>query len=324
MVDLSIVIVSWNVKELLVDCLNSITQNTEGLETEVVVIDNNSSDGTVETMRTHFPDIPLIANDTNMGFALACNIGISRCKGRNILLLNPDTVVLDGALKKMVGFADSHPEVGLVGPKLQSPDGGIQYYCARSFPTPLDWFWYYSFIGQMLPRSRIFGRLYLSYWDHADGRPVEAIAGAAMLIPRRTLQEVGLLDETLPMYLEDTDYCLRVHRVRQVYYLAEATIIHHGGRSSSQAPFETKVLILEAHRLFFRRHGRSWDETLFRLAVVVASLIRLPVLGLVKLWSTMLRSGSAKVRRINLRSEVANSLWGLGLVDCPQIGNVKV
>jgi GT2 family glycosyltransferase len=323
--DLSIVIVSWNVEKLILDCLRSIYETGKDLLIEVIVVDNDSTDATVEQVRQQFPQTHVIVNKYNAGFARANNQALALCRGRNILLLNPDTIVTEGALRKMMCFADSHPEVGLVGPRLQSPDGSIQYCGARSFPTPLGYFWYYSFIGQVFPHVRQFGKLYLSCWDHATNRQVEAIAGAAMLIPRRTLVSIGFLDESHPMYLEDIDYCFRVyHSGKQVFYLSDAIIIHYGGQSSSQVFIGTKILILEAIRLFFSRYGRRYDGFAFRLLLVLAALIRFPVLSAIKIWSMIKKTDSARVRRISLQGELVTLWWSLGLARTPQIEKISV
>jgi GT2 family glycosyltransferase len=324
-VDLSVVVVSWNVSALVVACLESVLAAARDMTIEVIIVDNNSTDSTVEQVRARFPQVRLIANRHNAGFAAANNQALGICCGRNILLLNPDTIVLENSLTRMVTFADANSSVGLLGPRLQTPSGHIQEYCARSFPTPIDWFWYYSLVGQVFHRSRVLGKLYLSYWNHETSRPVDALAGAAMLIPRRTLDEVGFLDENAPMYFEDLDYCFRVRRAgRTVYYLAEATVIHYGGQSSLLVPVETKILILDAYVFFLRRYGRRLDPGFFRLAVVAASLVRLPVLGMVKACASIRRFESPKVGRISLRSEVVALFWGLGLMRGPRIERMHV
>lgn len=324
-VDLSVIIVSWNVASLVTACLESVFLAARALTIEVIVVDNNSTDNTVEQVQTRFPQVQLIINHYNVGFAAANNQALAISRGRYILLLNPDTIVVEDSLVRMVNYAETHSDVGLLGPMLETPNGQIQYYCARSFPTPIDWFWYYSFIGQLFSGSRFFGRLYLSYWDHKCSRPVECLAGAAMLMPRQILQEVGFLDVEHPMYFEDIDYCYRVRMTgKQIYYLAEARVIHYGGQSSLQVADEATILILEAHTLFLRRYGRQLDALLFRLVVIAAESIRLPVLSGLKLWFTTLgTSKSAKVARIRPRSELISLVWGLGLVKSPKMEDMK-
>jgi GT2 family glycosyltransferase len=323
-VDLSVIIVSWNVERLVVACLESIARAAKQFTVEVIVVDNNSADDTVTQVRSKFPQVKLIANDHNAGFAAATNQALTLCQGQYILLLNPDTELTEDSLTQMVSALEANHDIGLLGPMLQTPEGEIQEYCARSFPTPLNLFWYYSFIGQIF-RSKTFSSLYMSYWDHKSSRQVDALAGAAMLMPRRTLDEVGFLDESHPMYFEDLDYCFRVWRAgRLVYYFAEAVVIHHGGESSRQVPRETKILILEACNLFFKRYGRRADPWLFRLALVAVFLVRLPVLGAVKLYSSLQRLPNSRMARINLSSEMIMFLWALGLVRQPEIETISV
>jgi GT2 family glycosyltransferase len=324
-IDLSVVIVSWNVADLVVACLESLFAAATGLMVEVIVVDNDSVDMTVHQIRTKFPNVTVITNNYNAGFAAATNQGLHMCRGRHALLLNPDTILKEDALRIMVNFADKNPHIGLLGPKVLLPSGEIQKACAGSLPKPLDWFWYYSLIGQVFRRSKIFGKLYLSYWDHQTSRSVDFLAGAAMLIPRQTLKKVGLLDETHPMYLEDIDYCFRVRQVgKAVYYLAEATVVHYLGQSSKQVPSETKILMLEALALFFKRYGRPWDPLLFRLAAVSIIPIRLPVLAMVKLGSCFRSIDSAAVKRIRLRSELVTLFWGLGFLRSPDIRKITL
>jgi GT2 family glycosyltransferase len=282
---------------------------------EIIVVDNNSSDETVECVRSMFPQVIIICNSLNRGFAEATNQGLRVSHGHYILLLNPDTVIKDGALNKMIIFAKSHPEVGLIGPMLQGHNGEVQKYCARSFPRPLDWFWHSLFIGIIFPKSRVFGRLFLSYWDHLDSRRVDAIAGAAMLFSRKTLDEVGLLDESLPMYFEDLDYCYRISKTgKLVYYLADATIIHYGGQSSIQVANETRILILEAYRLFFLRYRHSTDANLYRLLAIIASFTRFYVFALINCFTIIFGKKASYIRNYSLQGECVTFLWGLKLI----------
>jgi GT2 family glycosyltransferase len=314
--ELSIIIVSWNVEKLLVQCLRSIFDNSNGLAIEVIVVDNNSLDKTVVCVHEIYPQVLIIQNKRNRRFAAATNQGIKASHGRYILLLNPDTVIEDDALNKMITFADSHPEVGVVGPQLQNPTGEIQKYCARSFPRPFDWFWHSLFLGRIFPNSRRFGRLFMSDWDHLDSRPVDAIAGAAMLLSRDTLNAVGLLDETLPAYYEDLEYCYRNKILgKSTYYLADAKVVHYGGQSSAQMPRETTILILEAFRLFFLRYGQRADITLFRLLVILASVIRIYAFAIIKCYLAIFGSNTSSLRRLSLRGEYITILWGLNLIS---------
>jgi O-antigen biosynthesis protein len=323
--DVTIIIVSWNVEELLIECLKSIYANAEGLSLEIIVVDNNSSDGTVDSIRAGFPGVRIIENRENVGFAAANNQAFPLCEGRYILLLNPDTQIVGDAIQKMIRFADSNLDFGLVGPRLEFSNGEIQFVSARSFPTPVSYFWYTSFLGQVFPKSRIFGKYYLTYWDHRTSREVDCITGAAMLIPRKTLSKVGVLDESHAMYLEDADYCCRVVKAGgKIYYLADARVIHHGGKSSMQAFLDTRLMILDACRAFHERYGRKCDPQLFRIIVILAGFIRLPALSLVRFCSLFGLFRNRKVKRINLKGEISAILWGLGLIQPRQIQAVRI
>jgi GT2 family glycosyltransferase len=324
MKDLTIIIVSWNVEKVLVECLESIYQNLKDISFEIIVVDNNSSDNTRNAIHSSFPDITLIENSRNVGFAPANNQAIPLSQGRYILLLNPDTLIIGNAIQQMIHYAESHPAVGLVGPRLESSNGEIQYVSGRSFSTPLTYLWYMSFLGQIFPKNKTFGKLYMTYWDHTSSKELDVITGAAMLIPRQTLLDVGILDETYPMYLEDTDYCYRVHKAgKKVYYLAESRIVHYGGQSSKQAFLDTKLMILEAHRLFYWRYSGRVKARIFKLVVISVGIIRLPVLSMVKLWEWISGSCSVKVKRINLKGEISAILWGLGLIKPKEITAIK-
>jgi GT2 family glycosyltransferase len=322
--DLSIIIVSWNVKELLVACLHSIYQAADSIALEIIVVDNASIDGSADVVTQQFPNVQVIRNQENIGFPAANNQGLQICSGKFILLLNPDTIVVGDALRAMLQYVETHPEVGLLGPRLVSADGNIQYVCARSFPTPLSWFWHYSLLSRIFPRSRRLGELLLSYWDHTNNCPVDAIVGAAMLMPRRTLETVGFLDESHPMYLEDLDYCVRVHQQgQQVYYLSDAVIVHYGGQSSVQVSWETRLLSLEAHRLLFRRYPSLGTERNFRLATIIAGLIRAPLLVGAQIFRSLTKRSLPGEGMTNPRLELSMVGWGLGVMQPPQIRDVR-
>ena len=321
--DLAIIIISWNVRDLLRTCIQSILNNIHGLTYRITVVDNASSDGTIAMLQNEFPDVLCLRNIENVGFASANNQALRESQARHVLLLNPDTLVVGDALKTMVEFADTRDEIGLIGPRLQSPDGKIQYVCARSFPTAVNWFWHYCFIGRVLSGNRVFGRLLLSFWDHLDSRAVEAITGAAMLIPKRTLEQVGVLDETHPMYLEDVDYCRRVWMAgKEIWYLSDAVIIHYGGQSSSQVSWKTKLLSLDAHRIFFDRYGSWIDKKLFRPLVVLVSLIRLSVFCFARLASIFRPNGIQSFTN-QIRNELKALLWGIHAIKAPKMEAIK-
>ncbi len=254
--DLSICIVSYQSRDLLRACLRSIRENTRHLGLEIIVVDNSSHDGTIEMMRDLFPDVRVIANDHNAGFAKPNNQALEIAQGRYALLLNPDTLVLPGALEKLVHFADDHPSIGICGPKILNRDGTMQLQCRRGFATPWELFCYFSQLSRWFPKSRLFARYLVTYEDEDKIHSVDAISGACMLIRRALMEEIGRLDEHFFAYQEDTDFCFRAHQAGwEVYYYPPAQIIHFASRGGSRVdPYRS---IIEWHRSYWRYYRKN-------------------------------------------------------------------
>lgn len=237
--NLSIVIVSYNTKELLRRCLESVIQDTE-----IIVVDNGSSDRSSEMVKKEFPEVELIKNKNNFGFAKANNQGIKIARGKYVLLLNSDTEVKPGTLERLMEFVGKHPKMGVVGLRLLNSDESIQQ-SVYHFPTILGAireFW----LGQK--------GVYEEYVPEGN-QPVEveAVVGAAMLIPKKVFDKVGLLDERYFMYFEDLDFCRRLKRAGlKVFYLPTAKIIHHHGASGREIPRETRKWLTESSKIY---HG---------------------------------------------------------------------
>jgi len=231
-VAVSIVIVSWNTRDILRDCLRSVYDQTEGIPFEVIVVDNASSDGSAETVASGFPQAILIRNATNRGFAAANNQGIAVAKGRYVLLLNSDTVVLDQAVMKAVAFADQHLDAAVVGCRVLNPDRSLQPTCF-TFPSLLNLLLLTTYLAKVLPRNRFFGREKMAWWDRSDVRAVDVVTGCFMLVRRDAIAAVGAMDEDYFMYGEETDWCWRFKRCGwQVLFTPSAEIVHLGGQSS--------------------------------------------------------------------------------------------
>jgi GT2 family glycosyltransferase/lipopolysaccharide/colanic/teichoic acid biosynthesis glycosyltransferase len=259
---LSIIIVSYNVREFLEQALISIDRAVGHLDCEIFVVDNNSMDGSAEYVRRNFPTVRLIANTENVGFARANNQALDLARGRLICLINPDTIVQEDTFTTLIAFFDSHSEAGAVGCKILNPDGTLQLACRRSFPTPWVAFTKIAGLAGLFPHSSLFGRYNLTFLDENMTSEVEAISGSFMLLSREAVEEVGKLDDSFFMYGEDLDYCYRIHSAGwKIYYVPDTRIIHFKGESSKRSPFEQRRLFYEAMRLFVRKHfgkNRAW------------------------------------------------------------------
>lgn len=255
MIKLSIVIVNWNVKELLEKCLRSIFETADSLDFEVILVDNNSTDGSIQMVKEKFPSVILIENEKNLGFGTANNQAIRTSKGEYILILNPDTVIFPDSLQKMVAFLDQNPDVGAVGPKILNHDGSIQFECARNFPTPLTEIFALTTLYKKLPKNRLFGRYLMSHWDHNDQRKVSLLSGACMIIRKEVFDRVGLFDENFFMYSEEADLLYRIKEQGwEIYFLPSAQVVHFWGKSAEQLPYAMTVSARKSMELFFRKH----------------------------------------------------------------------
>jgi GT2 family glycosyltransferase len=270
-VDLSICLVSWNTRNLLLDCLNSIFKNSDDLKLEVFVIDNNSFDGSAKMVEQMFPIVRLIANQKNNGFAVANNQGIELAKGRHLLLLNPDTIVLPGALQKMIHFLDDTPNAGAVAAKLYNTDGTLQY-SVRRFPTLLTPFTENSILLDSPIISHFTRKSRMYEWDHNSLREVEQPAGAAFMIKRPVIETLGTLDYHYHMFFEDVDLCYRIRRNGwKIYYLPEAGIIHHGGQSVKQRSNIGEEFYKSLIK-YFKSHYGSRGEARVRASMIIGSV----------------------------------------------------
>lgn len=264
--DLSLIVVNWNVKALLRDCLNSLLAATAaepGLATEIIVVDSASTDGSAQMVRAEFPQVRLIASDQNLGYAGGNNTGAEASVGRYLFLLNPDTVVQVNALAKLVNFMDAHPRAGAVGPQLLWPDGSVQS-SRRRFPTPGSLFWESTLLGQWFPRNRYRQRYHCI--DLPTDRPVKVdwVVGAAILIRREAWRQVGPIDNAYFMYFEETDWCRRAAVARwEVYYLPAARVIHFEGKSSEQMLAARTIRFQKSKLRYARKHcGTGWAAAL--------------------------------------------------------------
>jgi GT2 family glycosyltransferase len=233
LIDLSTIVVSFNTRDLLRDCLASVQAGAKGLQAELLVVDNASSDGSAEMVAREFPEVHLMCNASNLGFAAACNIALGKASGRCVVLLNPDTVVSPGALTELVNFLNARPRAGYCGPRLLNRDGSHQPSAFR-FPTIfspvlplLGW-------ADRFPASRHTSDLHVYHGNRQDFR-CDRLCGACLMVKGETIRQVGLLDEGFFMYFEETDWCRRMaHAGWDGWYVASAEVIHLGGQSTTE------------------------------------------------------------------------------------------
>lgn len=275
---LSVIIVNYNVKHFIEQCLLSVRKAMEGIEGEVFVVDNNSVDGSQAMLREKFPDITLIESKDNLGFSKGNNLAIRKATGQYVLLLNPDTVVEETTFHKCLEFMDAHPDAGALGVKMIDGEGNFLPESKRALPTP--WVAFYKIFGlaRIFPRSKKFGKYHLTYLDNDQNHSVEVLSGAFMLMRKETLDKIGLLDEDFFMYGEDIDLSYRVLKGGyKNYYFAGTRIIHYKGESTKKSSLNYVRVFYNAMIIFAQKHfskGRaSTFTTMIRLAVYFRALL---------------------------------------------------
>jgi len=251
----SICILTYQARDYLRQCLQSLAENT-ALDYEVIVVDNGSQDQVAQTVEQEFPGVRLIQNQSNEGYTKPMNQAMRVGTGRYLCQLNPDTLILPGAIDRLVDFMDNHLEVGICGPKVLNRDLTLQKPCRRGESRPWAVISYFTGLARLFPQSPRFGQYLMSYMDEDQTHPVAGVAGSCMLIRRELVEQIGYMDEQFFAYQEDADYCLRAHQAGwEVVYMPEAQIIHYGGMGGSRVePYRS---ILEWHRsyyLFYKKH----------------------------------------------------------------------
>ena len=266
MIDVSVVIVSWNTKDLLRECLESVYAETRKHSLEVFVVDNNSPDDSAAMVAEEFPQVRLIANEDNRGFAPANNQALELATGKYILLLNPDTVVLDGAIDKMVDYAEEHKEekIGILTCKLLNGDGSLQKSVNRFYS-----FWRSfienRFFEKILERFNAKSDAFLSFWDHSDKREIDWAFGAVMLFSKDMMDEIGMLDDRFYIYAEEMDYFMRAKKAGyHSWFLPDIEITHYGKSSSRQRRAAMFIQNYKSFYLFLEKHYSKLDNFLYK------------------------------------------------------------
>jgi len=259
--DLSIIIVNWNTSKLLFQCLESISRSELRSTFEIIVVDNASTDDSISVITTNFPDVHIISNDRNLGFAKANNQGIAMAKGRYVLLLNSDTIVLPGVFDEMLRVADLNPQTGVIGPKLLNMDGTLQKSWS-SFP---------SFLSELVGKNFRIRHPVVNIPNTYD---VDWIMGACMLVRAATIQDVGKMDEDYFFYSEETDWCFRIKKKNwKVWYLTSGEIYHLGGGSTKRGSVAQLVSLYQSKLLYFKKNHGNFMTTLLRMGLAFSNTL---------------------------------------------------
>lgn len=286
---LSIVIVNYNVKYFLEQCLHSVLKACRELDTEILIVDNNSVDGSVQMIRKKFPEVHLIENKDNKGFSKANNQAIRKSRGEYVLLLNPDTLVEDDTLTKIVQYMDKHPEAGGLGVKMLDGKGKFLPESKRGLPSPSVAFFKIFGLSRLFPKSHIFGKYHLSYLDKDQIHEIDILAGAFMLLRKKVLDKIGLLDEEFFMYGEDIDLSYRITQAgyKNIYY-PEARIIHYKGESTKKSSINYVFMFYNAMIIFAKKHFSQKNVRSFSILINIAIYFRAFISILIRFFSRIL------------------------------------
>ncbi len=297
MLDLSIIVVSWNAKEFLLKCLRSFEQATSQ-SMEVIVVDNASSDGSPEAAQKEFSHVRLLRNHTNLGFAKANNLGARQSAGRYLIFANSDVEILPGCLDSMYGYMENHPAIGMLGPKILNPDLTLQPSC-RKFPG------LWNCLCRSVGLDRIFSGL--TFHAHNDvARNVDVLSGCFWMVRRAALPQVGLLDENFFMYAEDIDWCKRFWDAGwEVVYFPAAGVIHYGGASSSHAPARFYLEMQRANWHYWKKH-HGWPA---RSGFLFISLLHHVIRILRSMVLYLLRPSAKQEMKLKIKRSVACVSW---------------
>jgi len=313
--ELSIIFVNWNALAYLRECLASIYQHTQGLSFEVIVVDNASPEGQVDTLYEQFPDISIVKSKANLGFAGANNLGFRHAQGTYVLFLNPDTQLTGPAIPILLEQIKSLPHAGIIGCKLLNTDRTIQTSCIQTFPTLLNQLFDVEYLQLRWPHVPLWNIAPL-FSESREPSEVEVVSGACMLLSREAFVRAGGFSEDYFMYAEDIDLCFKVRRLGlHNYYVGQAELIHHGGKSTGQSnrnQWSTVMKLKAVEKFCTKYHGRLYG-TLYRGTMGGAAIARLSLLLLAQLF---LRTAPRQAAIQRARSKWATVLkWSLGFAE---------
>ncbi|MFC2025813.1 glycosyltransferase family 2 protein [Chloroflexota bacterium] len=294
-IKVSICIVTYKAKDLLRDCLNSISTNSN-LEYEVIVIDNGSRDGVAEMLVQEFPQVHFIENEFNLGFTQPMNHALRLGRGQYLLQLNPDTITLPNAIDSLAVFMDKHIEVGICGPKVLNRDHTMQKPCRRGESRPLAVISYFTGLAALFPKSKLFGEYLMSYMDEEETHQVAGVSGSCMMIRRKVLDQIGFLDEQFFAFQEDADFCFRTKQAGwEIFYVPKAQIIHFGSMGGSRVhPYRSIFEWHKSYYLFYRKNMAKDYFFLFNWIFYFAMILKFLSSILINIFRVDKQSGLRK------------------------------
>ncbi|MDQ3279163.1 MAG: glycosyltransferase family 2 protein, partial [Bacteroidota bacterium] len=280
---LSVIIVNYNVKYFLEQCLHAVLKAAEDVETEVIVVDNHSTDESLPYLAPKFPQVKFIRSSANAGFSKACNRGLAEAGGEYILFLNPDTLVAEDSFATCIRFFETHPDCGALGVKMIDGSGTFLKESKRAFPSPLTSLFKLFGFSRLFPRSKLFSRYHLGHLDKNQNHEVDVLAGAYLMVQHRILKEVGSFDEAFFMYGEDVDLSYRIQKKGyKNYYVADTTIIHFKGESTKRGSLNYVRMFYYAMSVFVRKHYGGVKAGIFNFSIQAAIWVRAFISALTK------------------------------------------
>ena len=280
--DVSVIIVNWNTKDLVLKCINSAIETKDAFSQEIIVVDNASSDGSAEAIERDYPDVKVIRNEKNYGFARANNIGIEKSKGRYVCLVNSDVQVMSRTIGYLIDYMDKNPHAGIAGPKILWPDLTLQDSC-RKYPTLWTKFCDTAALHRLFPNTAAFSGEHMKYFAHDRIMKVDSLAGCFMMIRQAALKEVGRFDEQYYIYSEETDLCKRFHAAGwDIMFLPEVRVVHHHGASTAKDPIKYAVLQQRSLLKYWKKHHSLTSQACLYALLFIHHAIRYASLHLVR------------------------------------------
>ncbi len=284
--DLSIIILNYNVKELLLNCLDSIFKNKKSTDNwQIIVVDNASEDGSMEKVKEIYGNkLDLIGNKTNLGFSVGNNVGVKKAKASVVLFLNPDTVVIDGAIQKTYEYLMGNPDIGAITCRVELPDGKLDYSCHRGFPTPWNAFCYFSKLSKIFPHSPLFSGYTASYLDTRTAHEIDCLTGAFLMVRKIAGDQINWWDKDYFWNGEDIEFCYSLKdKGWKIYFYPQVKIIHYKGSSSGKVKSKAISHGISAMRIFYKKHLYNKYPPIFR-DLILAGIKMLEHYRKAKLW----------------------------------------